>query len=85
MSTKNKNITKSIKEYEKSQRQAAQKFVEVVETVDFDQWWADRSAALKQPAHIKEILKADAMARGLTGKQQKEKWDWAARQFGLSI
>ena len=75
---------KSIKEHERAKRALIVTENEI-KSVDFDQWWADRSAALKQPPHLKEILKVDAAARGVTGKQAFEKWDWAARQFGLNI
>jgi hypothetical protein len=82
---KQNNNSKSIKEYERAQRAKAQEPAAISVVVDFDQWWSDRAAALKQPAHIKEILKVDAKARGVSGKQPLEKWDWAAKQFGLSI
>lgn len=82
---KQDNNTKSIKEYEMAQRAKVQELATVDVVVDFDQWWADRAAVLKQPAHIKEILKVDAKARGVSGKQSLDKWDWAAKQFGLSI
>lgn len=82
---KQDNNAKSIKEYEMAQRAKAQGTADVNVVVDFDQWWADSAAVLKQPAHIKEILKVDAKARGVSGKQSLDKWDWAAKQFGLSI
>lgn len=87
MKAKNKDMMKSIKEYEKSQREAAKSQIEqkTEEAISFDQWWLDRSGSLNQPQYIKEILKADAKGRGLSGKQTADKWDWAARQFGLSL
>lgn len=88
MNAKNKDARKAIKEYEKSQREAAQKLAsnqEETKLVDFDQWWLERANVIKQPQYIKEILKADAKGRGLTGNQSYEKWDWAAKQFGLSF
>lgn len=84
MASRQDGDVESIKEYEKAKR-AKTKPAEEVRVIDFDQWWAERSSALKQPSHIREILKADAGARGLVGKQPSDKWDWAARQFGLTI
>jgi hypothetical protein len=34
---------------------------------------------------MKEIIQADFRGRGLIAKYPAEKWDWAAKQFGLSI
>lgn len=73
----------SIKEYEKAMRAKAEQPDE--QKVEFDQWWVLRSAELKQPVHIKEILRADAKARGLAKEEPVARWDWAAKQFGLTI
>ena len=75
---------KSIKEYENAQR-AKNAAPQIDELMDIDEWWARRSSALNQPNHIKEILKADANGRKVSGKQTADKWDWAARQFGLTF
>ncbi len=74
----------SIKAYERSIRAKQERPVEK-EAIDFDTWWALRLAVLKQPQHIKEILKADAYARNLQTKESCDRWDWAARQFGLTF
>lgn len=86
MSNKNKPQVdlKSIKEYEKAQR-AASPNVQKAEPISFDQWWADKSMGTKLPSHLKEVLKADARGRGLTDPSEADQWDWAAKQFGLSI
>jgi hypothetical protein len=74
---------KSIKEYERAMRSKAVQPSE--EKVEFDSWWATRSPVLNQPNHLKEILKADAKARGLGKEETLDRWDWAARQFGLTL
>jgi hypothetical protein len=74
----------SIKEYENAQR-IKNTPMPPLELVDMDEWWAKRAPALSQPSHIKEILKADAAGRKISGKQTVERWDWAARQFGLTF
>lgn len=87
MSNKNKQKVdmKSIKEYEKAQRSLVKNEAPNTQEISFDQWWADRSAALKQPPYMKEIIQADFKGRGLSLKHTAEKWDWAAKQFGLNI
>lgn len=92
MSKKTKKTAKdkemnSIKEFEKAKRQ---KLLESKKpepakeiSIDFNAWWAKRSAALNVPNHLKEIIKADAKARGVDGEHPIEKWDWAAKMFGL--
>lgn len=88
MSSKNKEALKSMKEYEKAQRETAAKLTNAEKSpveIDFDQWWIEKSHLIKQPSYIKEILYADAKGRGLVGKQTSEKWDEAAKLFGLSI
>lgn len=74
----------SIKAYERSMR-ANQEPSKSEEIMDFDTWWAMRQPLLKQPQHLKEILKADSKARGLLVKESMDRWDWAARQFGLTF
>lgn len=88
MSSKNKQKVdmKSIKEYEKSMRSEAPKAApEASPIVSFDEWWLNTLASAKLHPSMKEILKADAKGRGLEGQQTAEKWNWAAKQFGLSI
>lgn len=86
MSNKNKPQVdfKSIKEYEKAQR-AASLNEQKAESMSFDQWWANKNLGTKLPPHLKEILKADAKGRGLADSCEPDQWDWAAKQFGLSI
>lgn len=75
---------KAIAEFEKSQRKKNIK-KDIESTVDFDKWWAERSLSINQPAYMKEILRADAKGRGLDKKETMERWDWAAKMFGLLI
>lgn len=86
MSNKNKPQVdlKSIKEYEKAQR-AASLSEQKATPISFDQWWADKNFGTKHPPYLKEILKADARGRGLDDRCEPDQWDWAAKQFGLSI
>lgn len=74
----------AIKEYERQQRLKAPP-VPQEEKIDFEQWWLIRSPTLGQPSHVKDILKADARGRKLSSKETMERWDWAARQFGLKF
>lgn len=87
MSNKNKQKVdmKSIKEYEKAQRSTLKVEDSKVEVVNFDHWWASRSSTVKLAPHMKEIVHADFKGRGLEQLNTMEKWDWAARQFGLNI
>jgi hypothetical protein len=86
MSKSNQKIDmKSIKEYEKAQRSLVKTEIAPSENITFDQWWVDKSNTLKQPPYMKEIVRADFKGRGLADSHSPEKWDWAAKQFGLSI
>jgi hypothetical protein len=85
MSNKQSVDMKFIKEHEKKQRAKIAAHQDEDRCIDFDQWWIEKATTLKQPQHIKEILRVDAAARGLTDKQSIDKWDWAAKQFGLNI
>lgn len=86
MSNKNKAKVdmKSIREYEKAQRSQVIK-EDAVEAIGFDQWWADNSSNLKLAPYMKEIIRADFRGRGLDGLNENDKWNLAAKQFGLSI
>lgn len=53
--------------------------------LSFDDWWMLREQAIGKPKHYKEILRVDSRARGLQKKDTLDRWDWAARQFGLSF
>jgi hypothetical protein len=53
------------------------------EVITFEDWWLMREQQLNKPYHYKEILRVDFKARGLGKKELLEKWDWAAKQFGL--
>ena len=84
MAKKNQEVDmQSIKEYERAMRAKTEQPEE--NKVEFDQWWVIRSTELKQPVHIKEILRADAKARGLAKEESVSRWDWAAKQFGLTL
>lgn len=82
---KQKIDMKSIKEYEKAQRAKSQPQEDRVLEVSFDQWWADKASSLKLAHHMKEIVRADFRGRGLVNSNTLEKWDWAAKQFGLNV
>lgn len=53
--------------------------------LSYDEWWATRNQVLKQPQHVKEILLKDAKARGLDKMETMDRWDWAARTYGLKF
>ena len=53
------------------------------ELLTFDEWWMSREQDVNKPKHYKDILRVDAKARGLEKKELAERWDWAAREFGL--
>jgi len=74
----------AIKEYERQQRLKSPPLKQE-EKIDFEQWWLIRSPILEQPSYIKDILKADAKGRKLDTHETVERWDWAARQFGLKF
>jgi hypothetical protein len=57
---------------------------EEVETVEFDVWWVLRQD--KIPGHhMKEVIKADMMARGLSDKESLEDFDAALKQYGIKL
>ena len=86
--TKKKDKTSGMDNARAYERQQAAKDVpqeSAAELVEFEIWWAARVGQLKQPVHVKDIMKADAKGRGLTGLQPMDKWDWAARKYGLNF
>jgi hypothetical protein len=95
MSKKNRNNRESrditmdaVKAFEASLKQAAKEPESETlsdNTVSYDEWWATRNQMLKQPQHIKEILLKDARARGLDKMETMDRWDWAARTYGLKF
>lgn len=74
----------AVKAYEDSLKSSAPQ-TEPAKKIDFDQWWAIRSKDLGQPAHVKEIMLADAKARGLREPETLDRWDWAAHTYGLKF
>jgi hypothetical protein len=76
----------AIKEYERSQKEKnAPEETPKQELLEFDQWWDMRKNTIDQPSYIKDILRVDAKARKLSKLEPIERWDWAARQFGLKF
>jgi len=73
----------AIAELEKGLHKQDQPLVIEDKQVSFDDWWLAREAKLNKPLFYKEILKADFGGRGLSKKETMDRWDWAARQFGL--
>jgi len=56
----------------------------VVETYEFDVWWVLRQD--KIPGHhMKEVIKADMKARGLSDKESLEDFDVALKQYGIKL
>lgn len=51
--------------------------------LSFEEWWLLREKDIDKPNYYKEILKADFKARGLQKLEKTDRWDWAAKQFGL--
>lgn len=54
------------------------------EKIDFDSWWAMRSKMIPS-VHHKEVVKADIMARGLSGEEKPEDYDAALVKYGIKI
>lgn len=52
------------------------------ELVEFDVWWVMRSERIP-PHHMKEVIKADMNARGLTDKESLEDFDEALKDYGI--
>lgn len=88
----NIELKKQIKEMEDRARQEAQASSEVTiiqpdgdERISFDQWWMLIQGQAKMRPHMKEILLVDFMARGLTKKETKQKYDDTLRIFGIVL
>jgi hypothetical protein len=73
----------AIAELEKKMHKEDKPMVVESKSVSFDDWWLAREAELNKPLFYKEILKADFSGRGLSKKETMDRWDWAAKQFGL--
>lgn len=79
------NEMDAVKAYEASLKKVVEVTIEPERKIGFDEWWAARNPQLEQPNHVKEILLKDAKARGLTKTETMERWDWAARTYGLKF
>lgn len=85
------DINKEIKDLESKVEQKVQKIVAPIvakveeELVDFDQFWMSLPGKVQLPFHLKEILKADFKARGLSLKEPMSKYDAALRKFGYKF
>jgi hypothetical protein len=53
--------------------------------VPFDIWWMNVVRDLGLKAHMKEIIKADFRARGLTGEETVKRFNEALRAFGYTV
>ena len=53
--------------------------------ISYDEWWMSREQAIAKPKYYKEIIRVDAKARGLGKLETSDRWDWAAKQFGLVL
>lgn len=56
-----------------------------VDKITFEQWWMMACKKVKMRSHIREILKVDFQARGLSLKETEEKYNEALRVFGYNI
>ena len=54
-------------------------------TMEFDVWWMDINRRVTLKAWMKEVIKADFKGRGLTGKEDPQKYDEALRLFGVKF
>ena len=50
----------------------------------FDSWWVMRSKSIGK-AHLKEVVRADMKARGLTEKESLTKYDEALSLYGVKL
>lgn len=75
----------AIKEYERQLAEQNQPVKEPEELIEFEQWWSLVGSKLGQPPYVKGILKVDAKARGVKDLETMERWNWAAKQYGLDI
>jgi len=52
--------------------------------IDFDAWWAMNEKKIP-PQHLKEIVKADFRARGLSLKESIQAYNEALGKYGLKL
>ncbi len=66
-----------------SNKQNAQNAPQPVK-IDFDAWWAMNEKKIP-PQHLKEIVKADFRARGLSLKEPMQAYNEALGKYGLKL
>ena len=54
-------------------------------TLSYDEWWMLTNKKLNLRPHLKEIILADFKGRGLTIKENLEKYNKALSLFGYSV
>ncbi len=83
MGKKNKNKRMSQSNAQEASAPMSQE-APAVETYEFDVWWVLRQD--KIPGHhMKEVIRADMMARGLSDKESLEDFDVALKQYGIKL
>ncbi len=53
--------------------------------MEYDVWWMDINRRVPLKAWMKEVIRADFKGRGLSGKEDPEKYDEALRLFGVKF
>jgi hypothetical protein len=87
-----KTIKEQVREMEKKQRAEAVKTVEVkvvkpkgVSKITFDQWWMIVNKKKQFKHWIKEVMKADFKARGLSDLEEECEFNKALELFGYKL
>ena len=83
-----RELANKIKLMEKKKREEAlAKMAEdkAPKEISFDQWWMLVSKKVTIPHHVKEIIRVDFKARGLSDKELEVKFNKALELFGYKI
>jgi len=79
---KQANLAAEIKKMEEAKRKAAP--VSKDKKINFDSWYHQRKDRIPKQ-HMKEILKADFLARGIIGEATLEEFDKALELYGVKL
>lgn len=84
MAKKGKDLKEEIKAMEAKKREQSAPKVAVEKKVSFDSWYHQRKHMIHK-CHMKEVIWADFVARGLTSEQTAAEFDKALELYGVKI
>jgi hypothetical protein len=84
MARKKKSLKDEIKEMEQKKREEAVPQKATEKEVSFDSWYHQRKSKIKK-CHMKEIIWADFVSRGMGKRAKMDEYDKALGLYGVKL